>query len=205
MGGKREKLGIVFIIFVLFASMVGAVRSADTQISSVKGLDDVGDRPIEEVAIIMDSEKLDKENYVFYDIGQSMDNTEIDYTESGDSDNILFDIGQSMDNGELDYVGSDDGDSILLNLDLINSEEIFELDLLKGKNEGIIIPEELVGIRASMLVKLYPELATLSYYDEISKERKSYANVFGGVGEDFYVRDGEFEIFVNSDIKLLLS
>jgi hypothetical protein len=53
------------------------------------------------------------------------------------------------------------------------------------------------------LVKIYPEINAITYYE--GDEEKGYVNVFGGVGENFVVMfNNTYEITVEKEVTLKL-
>lgn len=58
------------------------------------------------------------------------------------------------------------------------------IQLNPGENE-ILIPEDVSPFYVKDLVFAYPEILTVTYFE--FEEEKGYANVLGGVGEDFII------------------
>lgn len=56
------------------------------------------------------------------------------------------------------------------------------IKLIEGKNI-VNTSLELTPIYVEDLIKLFPEIATISYTED--EEEKGYVNVFGGIGENF--------------------
>lgn len=58
------------------------------------------------------------------------------------------------------------------------------INLIEGKNV-VNTSSELTPIYVEDLIKLFPEIATISYTE--NQEEKGYVNVFGGIGENFAI------------------
>ena len=86
---------------------------------------------------------------------------------------------------------------------IIFAEEFQEgIKLSEGKNL-VYFSEEIKPIYASDLVKIYPEINAITYYE--GDEEKGYVNVFGGVGENFVVMfNNTYEITVEKEVTLKL-
>jgi len=59
-----------------------------------------------------------------------------------------------------------------------------EIQLLEGENE-ILIPEQVSPFYVGDLIKSYPEILMVTYFE--FEEEKGYVNAFGGIGEDFII------------------
>ena len=89
---------------------------------------------------------------------------------------------------------------LLLSIILISSQNIFSADLKKGRNTLIINLTS--PIYAETLVKLNPEIQTISYRE--NNQTTGYVNFYGGIGENFIIESREYEIVVSKDINLIL-
>lgn len=84
--------------------------------------------------------------------------------------------------------------------ELISNEN--EIQLVEGENQ-ITIPESVSPFYVSDLMKSYPEILTITYF-EFEKEI-GYANIFGGVGENFIIYPTqEYTFTVNKDMEVKL-
>lgn len=62
---------------------------------------------------------------------------------------------------------------------------------------------EFTPIYVEDLIKLFPEIATISYIE--NEEEKGYVNVFGGIGENFPILPNmTYEIVSTKEVKLNL-
>ena len=74
------------------------------------------------------------------------------------------------------------------------------IQLKKGKNFVELNITE--PFYVSSLVKLNPDIEVVSYKE--GNESIGYVNVFGGIGRDFVVDEGVYEIVVKKDIVLVI-
>lgn len=76
------------------------------------------------------------------------------------------------------------------------------IQLLEGENE-ILIPENVSPFYVSDLIKSYPDILTVTYFE--FEEEIGYANIFGGVGEDFIIySNSTYNITVSKDLEVKL-
>jgi len=76
------------------------------------------------------------------------------------------------------------------------------IQFLEGENE-ILIPEYVSPFYVGDLMKSYPELLTITYFE--FEEEKGYANIFGGVGENFIIYPNQkYNITVNKNMEIKL-
>ncbi|HVY01827.1 MAG TPA: hypothetical protein VHA12_03625 [Candidatus Nanoarchaeia archaeon] len=74
------------------------------------------------------------------------------------------------------------------------------LNLLEGKNNVTLNN----SIDVKTLVKLNPEIESITYQDEISGQSYAYINVFGGIGKKFTLESGkEYEIISKKNTTLI--
>lgn len=86
----------------------------------------------------------------------------------------------------------------ILLIGIIIAEDFSKLELTKGKNE--ITVNYSLGY-ASDLVKMYPQIETVTYIE--NNETIGYVNIFGGIGKDFIIqRDKLYEINSNKNITI---
>jgi len=86
--------------------------------------------------------------------------------------------------------------------DFIPSEFDSKIPLLQGENE-ILIPEYVSPFYVHDLIKSYPEILTVTYFE--FEEEKGYANLFGGVGENFIIYPNQlYNITVSKDMEVNL-
>jgi hypothetical protein len=77
------------------------------------------------------------------------------------------------------------------------------IQLEQGENE-ILMSLEFSPIYVSDLIKAYPEIMMITYFDEISEEEIGYVNVFGGIGENF-IMYADKTYFITVEEKLEVS
>jgi hypothetical protein len=76
------------------------------------------------------------------------------------------------------------------------------IELSEGENL-VLIPEHVSPFYVSDLMKSYPEILTITYF-EFEREI-GYANIFGGVGEDFIIypnKEYNFTVEKNVEVRL---
>jgi len=89
---------------------------------------------------------------------------------------------------------------VLFSIILISSQGIFSKELREGKNILRINLSEPIYVET--LIKLNPDIEAVSYQE--NNKTVGYANVFGGIGENFVVIDRDYEVIVSKDINLVL-
>jgi len=90
---------------------------------------------------------------------------------------------------------------IFIVFNLISSEDIYAINLLKGKNNITLNGTELFYV--SDLVKINPDIEVVSYKED--GITVGYVNVYGGIGENFIVfSNKEYEIIVSNNMNLIL-
>jgi hypothetical protein len=67
----------------------------------------------------------------------------------------------------------------------------------------ILLPTMDIPIKASELIKQYPQIMIISYYDEKNKRYVTYVPIRGGIGTDFTIQpEIIYEIIANKDIAI---
>ncbi len=86
--------------------------------------------------------------------------------------------------------------------EFIPEENVSEIQLSEGENL-VLIPEEVSPFYVKDLVKSYPDLLTITYFEY--KQEKGYANIFGGVGENFIIYPGkEYNFTCSKKMEVIL-
>ena len=86
--------------------------------------------------------------------------------------------------------------------DFIPSEGDSKIQLLEGENE-ILVPEYVSPFYVQDLVKGYPEILTVTYFE--FQEEKGYVNLFGGIGENFIIYpNNTYNLTVNKNLEVNL-
>jgi hypothetical protein len=81
-------------------------------------------------------------------------------------------------------------------VNVINAERFNKLELDGGENE-VYLNESLGYV--SDLVRLYPEIETISYIE--GNETIGYVNVFGGIGTNFFIEANKsYEIVLSKEV-----
>lgn len=84
---------------------------------------------------------------------------------------------------------------------LVNPSVSGGYSLNEGKN--LFVPDK--AVYPKQLAYLYPEIETISYYDDFLGTHLGYANVFGGVGSNFLLKPGTtYEIVVREPVVLYI-
>jgi hypothetical protein len=86
---------------------------------------------------------------------------------------------------------------------IIIAEEFKEgIKLIEGKN-AINLSLDFNPVYVKDLVKIYPEIQTVTYND--TEQERGYVNVFGGIGDNFVIYPNKiYEITTKQDITLNL-
>ena len=91
------------------------------------------------------------------------------------------------------------GISIML-ISFMAAEVFFKIEIEEGKNK--IILDSDIGY-ASDLIKLYPEIETISYKD--GNKTIGFVNAFGGIGNDFMLESNKtYEVNSNKNITIYI-
>jgi predicted metal-dependent hydrolase len=85
---------------------------------------------------------------------------------------------------------------------LVSDNTDSDIQILQGENE-VLIPEKISPFYVEDFVKEYPEILTVTYFE--FEEEIGYANVFGGVGENFIIYPNKtYKITVEKNVEVKL-
>jgi hypothetical protein len=83
---------------------------------------------------------------------------------------------------------------------VISSKDVSLIPLAKGKNQVSLNLSEPVYVKT--FIDMNPEIEAISYQED--NETVGYVNVFEGIGRNFILKEGEYEIIVGKDVNLIV-